>query len=259
MEISKVVADVQPTPRPANVLSIEAQALNVGQVEVGESSQTNEGRALSITKVNQTLAFNDLISIVNLTEDLTKEFEKLGSDLASNATRALGEEIGSVKLAQLEEEANVIVKDINDRVGPGKLPPRGDADETARFEIEQRIGRTLDYILPDGAEGAFGVKRVEYPSKEAIIGTIARVESARNRIQSLRNAVNETRTSLSKEVSTLEIARQNQISANPSPEEVEGFFTLARRTSKEIGRNPKESLTVASSGLGERAMKLLQI
>ena len=61
------------------------------------------------------------------------------------------------------------------------------AGDQIRLEVEAKIGKTLDVILPDDAKSAFGLNSLSFSTKESIISTITSVEKAQQQIEKLKD------------------------------------------------------------------------
>ena len=186
---------------------------------------------------------NQVITLANLAAEATAEIEKFVESIGGMAEQAGDPQISEHQRQVLEREANELVGEIKQRAqtssGDGTRPLAGDE---IRLEVEERLGKTLDFILPDGAIQGFGIGEISFSTKDLIINTIAKIESARDNIRQLREAVDRTVEGVKAGVQELEVALRNSEASDSSIQDVEQAARLAEETRVSIGENPRGAM-----------------
>ena len=202
---------------------------------------------------------NRVIDTINLIGDTTDDLEALTKSLGGILQQASGQEIPERRLNALESEANELVnkiKEIAVNAPSGRALPNSEQDKV-RSEIEERIGKSLDAILPDDAKHAFGIGPVTLSRKESIINTLAQIESAKKRLEETRSTTNDARIEVGNIISNLDVAAQNSEAAQTSVRDLDQAVQLATLARTEISIDPEEALGSVGD-LGRRATRLLE-
>lgn len=219
------------SPTSVNAVRSEPVALEVEPRS--KSAKSNEARD----------AVNRAISSVNSAADGIAEIEKLVESIDGIVEQASSENTSAERREALEREANELVGEIRRRAQAVRTeeppPPSGDK---VRGEIEEKIGKTLRFILPEDASEAFGLKDITFPSTESILRTRAEVERVRQRVEELRESIKETQSEVVKTVDSLEVALQNNEAAASSVRDLDEALQLVGNTSSKIGENREAAL-----------------
>ena len=192
------------------------------------------------TKTEEITRTSRLASAVNLASEAT--------DSLKNIVQELGGVVEQAKLApnapvELEQKAKQLLDALNSKIGDGSLPSRSDfPDDETRVELERQLGRTLDFIYPADTQNGFGIGDISFASKEAILNTVSKVRTARERIESLGDAVTGVKSDLSRKLKVQEVARQNVEASGASVRDLEEATLLADSTGELISRNPTLAL-----------------
>jgi len=248
MEVKNVRGDLlqvgtpgSQTPKPAikkvNNVSTDSEstALPADEVEIHASSG-QAARNVERTKVNSTIA------AVNVVSESADSIEKLVKSLDGLATQAAAEEIAEGRRTILQDEATGLVLEIKKAVrigGPTSTAP-GESDRI-RDEVEAKLGRVLEFLLPDNGKNSSGIGSVNFTTKESIIQTKTSIESARRQIEELRRVVHSIHNEVVSAVGKAEEDHKNN-DATPSVRDVEAALVLARDTQRTIGTEPNAAL-----------------
>ncbi|MCO6430562.1 MAG: hypothetical protein J5J00_06845 [Deltaproteobacteria bacterium] len=212
-------------------------------------------RSRSTAKSEIRARINEVINVTNVAADATTQISNLVKSIDGIVEQAKEDNITPQRRAVLEKEANELVDEIKkaaqSSASNGIRPLTG---EKIRLEVEERIGRTLEIMLPDEAKDAFGLGNFTFSTKETIISTIANVKEAERSILKLREAVQEASRSVSETASSVEVALQNLEASEATIRDVDAAIKLAGETKIGIGQDPESALEsvgqLDSSALG---------
>jgi len=201
---------------------------------------------------------NTVITVINLADEATGEIERLVRSIDGIVEQASQPEISTSRRDLLETEANTLVDEIRRRAvmasADGVRPLAGDP---IRLEIEQKIGKALDLILPKHAEDGLGLEQMNFSQKEAIIQTRAAVAEAQARLQEIKEAVDQARSAVHSTVDSVEVALQNSEAARVSIRDVDAAVHLAAAMTSGIRREPRSALD-SIEGLSGKSLGLLE-
>ncbi len=220
---------------------------------------------VSIDRKTTNLDNNDLrakvnaaINVTNVAEEATAEVEKLVKSLEGIVEVANDGSTPNERLGILDKEVKELVSAIGNLTKSKSLdgikPLAGDP---IRLDLEQKIGRTLEFILPDHSKDAFGLEKITVSKKEAIINTIATVEEGRKRLENLKASLDDASKSIRQVVSETEVALLNRESSEASLRDVDSAIKLANQTKRGIGSNPDRALR-STGDLSAVSLKLLE-
>lgn len=213
-------------------------------------------RSTDIKQINSKL--NEVIEAVNLASNATSDIEKLVKSIGGIIDQVDSGNLPANRRSILEDEANQLVLEIkvkaNVETESGVRPLSGDK---IRFELEQKLGKALEVILPDTAKNAFGLGKIGLSQKDAILQTRATVEAARQRLEELRKAVTDGQKDLEHTVNTVDVALQNSEASSVSVRDVDQALKLASDTKSAVGKSPEAA--IGSIGrLKASALELLE-
>ena len=201
---------------------------------------------------------NQVISAVNLASEATSEIARLVKSIGGIVEQVEDGKLSEPRAKILEKEANELVKEIrkqaSSKTSEGLKPLAGDP---IRLEVEEKLGKSLDLILPDSAKDAFGLSNITLSKKEAIIQTRVKVEEAEAGVEKLKKAVDETKSRVTKSVTEFDVAIQNKEASQVSVRDLDQALTLASRTSISISVNPEGALSSVGK-LDESVLGLLK-
>lgn len=240
----RAAASARPSDTPTPE-SIEPDAVSV------ETQPSNEASNLRSEA-------NKVISVINIASDATTEIDKLVKSIGGIAEQAQADDLTENRRAILESEANSLIDEIKQRAqnaeSDGVRPLAGDK---IRLEVEEKIGKALEIVFPEGAREAFGIGQVSFSPKEAILATITKIESAERQLSDLRSAVHSANESVRGVVDRVEVVLQNQEASGATLRNVDEALNLAGETRVTIGKDPKAALGSAEN-LNTRALDLLK-
>jgi len=243
---------LEPRPTSSSVLfssSLESFKSEAVIIETDSSTFTQSKNNDELTRTNR------LASAVNLTSNATKALKELMSSLEEIVDLATFEQLPS---NDLEKKANTILNEITAKIEFTAIVPQPALlDDNARVELEQELGKTLDFIFLEDAKESLGIGSISFASKDAIIDTVYKVRSARERIDSFSESLDYLRNSLGRKLTEREVARQNIEASGTTVRDLEEASTLAEFTKDSIGKNPLLALESAGN-FAKRAPDLLK-
>jgi flagellin-like hook-associated protein FlgL len=233
--------------------ALPSQAVKVdidSAVQDGEGSRDLRGKA------------NQAIDAINVAAEAASEIEKLvkGIDgivgqaqelLKSDSKNPQESQSETHRVPLLEQEANQLLGEIK-KLARSQAPNgvRPLAGDKIRLDIEEKVGKALEVILPNEASDAFGIDSLSLSSIDAIVNARANVEEARDRIQKIRDSITSTHKEVSSIVGQLEVAFQNSESARASIRDVDEALKVVSETSRKISGNPDGALKAIRIGKG---------
>jgi hypothetical protein len=266
MEVKDIVrtthADV--TTRPQLDSSSAISALKTSPIfastEATENSVRENAQSARTNAVRRHV--NDAVSRANLANQVTDQmrgiFESIGGILEQVTDPAAAESASTDRQRYLEREANDLLDEAKRVVQV--LRPDGETspeNEEIRSDVERKLKQTLDALFPEKADSGFGVGRVDFSTKEAIIDTVANVQKAQKQIEELSDSVHESTQQIRLSANFTEVALQNSEAAQSSVRDLDSALKLAYRARQGISGNPAEALGSVGS-LGERSINLLK-
>lgn len=213
-------------------------------------------RSADVKHINSKL--NEVIDAVNLASNATADIEKLVKSISGIVEQVDAGNLPANRRGILEDEANQLVSEIKVKAEveteAGVKPLGGDK---IRLELEEKLGKQLEVILPDTARNAFGIGRIGLSQKDAILQTRATVEAARLRLEELRSAVTDGQKQLEHTVNTVDVALQNSEASSVSVRDVDQALRLASDTKSAVSKSPEAA--IGSIGrLRASALELLE-
>ncbi len=228
------------TPKPASdnrnnnsSESVSSAALTADEVEI----TSNYAPAVRNSERSQ---FNTVISVVNVASEATDSLNKIVNSLDGLAKQAATEDISDSRRLTLQHEANDLVQEIRKAVqvsAPNGTKPL--AGDKIRVEVEEKLGKVLEFLLPDHSSDNLGISSVNFTAKESIIKTQTTIEAARRQIEQLRNAVHKIHRDIASAVESSDATHKVK---DTSVREVDVALVLAHDTNKDIGSNPRAAL-----------------
>jgi flagellin-like hook-associated protein FlgL len=200
---------------------------------------------------------NDLINVVNIAAQATTDIEGIVKSISGIVEQATNPELPDHRRATLEREGNALVDELKKAVNtttPSGLKPL--AGDKVRLEVEEKLGKTLEFILPDHSKDSFGISKISFSAKDSIIQTQTSIQTAREQIEKLRKAVDETKDVIQEKVTEVEVAFQNKEASESSIRDLDEALRVATETQKGIGTNPDSAIR-SFGGLGKGALGLL--
>jgi flagellin-like hook-associated protein FlgL len=201
---------------------------------------------------------NEVINATNLASEATDHITELVKSISGIVSQAKSEDITPQRRQILEQEANQLVEEIKNTAqvstSDGTKPLSGDK---IRLEVEERIGKTLDIVLPDDAKNAFGLGALKFSTKDAIINTVTSINNALESINKLREAVQATSKNVESAATELDIALQNSEASEASIRDLDKALKVATETRTVIISDPQKAL-VSLNKLDEKSLGLLK-
>lgn len=246
---TKLVVENKPA-RTTNQSANSKPATN----ETADVVISDQTRASGKTQVRQQL--NDVINVANVAKDVSGQIDRIVQSISGIIKQARQEGLPDQRRAALEKEANQLVEEIKKAAEtPASNGLRPLAGDKIRLEVEEKIGKTLDVILPDDAKNAFGITEINFSTKDSIISTIASVEQAEQNILRLKSAVEEASKNVSETAAAVDVALQNSEASETSIRDLDQALKLAAQTREIISEDPKKAL----KSLGAFSTKSFQL
>jgi flagellin len=212
----------------------------------------------SSARIQAVTTTNEVINATNIAAEATTEIKALVDSIGGIVELAGREDTSPQRTEVLEQEANDLIAEIQRRAqtpsASGIKPLAGDK---IRLELEEGLGRRLEFLLPSDAQDAFGLGPVRFPNKEAILDTVAKVAVAQEQIENLRGAVDKTISVLRETVSELDVATQNSEASQANVRDVNQAANLAQSTRQGIVSSPGSALGSVAA-LDSRVLNLLE-
>lgn len=202
---------------------------------------------------------NEAISSINIAADATDSIGKYLESIHGVIEQAqTPKELSPQRQQALEKEANQLVDEIKRTAKAVADVPSGvGPNDDVRKEIEEKLGKTLDALLPEDASRAFGIGPISFSRRDSIIQTITNVTAARQRIDEVRKAVQDSSSSLKNAVLSFEVAEQNGEASRVSVRDLDKAAELASTTESKIFQNPDTALNSVGN-LVVRSLELLK-
>lgn len=239
----------------ATLTSLVASTVGVNptdKISVPEKSSSNP------QNVELRKRLNEVISHVNVAEESTAKITEFVQSIGGLAEQVSTQEVTPERKAKLEKEGNELLDAIKRTAqtesSNGIKPLAGDE---IRVEIEQKLGKALDAILPDDAKRAFGLKSIDFSTKDSIISTVTKIKEAEVQLQKLRDAVSTVSKNVKNYADEIDVALQNQEASQVSVRDVDEALKLAHSTGKNISDAPQVALNSFSTP-DENALGLLK-
>ena len=199
---------------------------------------------------------NDLIGMVNLVSEAASEIGKFVESLDGIAEQAENNANNPTRVAALEKEANELLDEIKKKVttksDDGAKLFSGDK---IRLDLEKKLGKTLEVILPD-AEVGLDISEFRFTPKEIILNVRENIERARARVKNISDSLSSVKSEVEATLKSLDIASENSEASESSVRDVDQAFSLVERLSQSIPADTKEAY--AANRLTASSLKLLE-
>ena len=182
-------ATEQPRPRKQKPLTALSSAQVRSAQPESEAVEVESSRRAS-SEAKWRTQTNEVITITNLAAEATAAIEKLVESIGGMAEQAVDQATSGQQRGILEGEANELLGEIKRTAltaGTHSVHPL--AGDKVRLEVEEKLGKTLEFLLPDDATRGFDIGKIAFSTKESIISTIANITTAQQSIERLRDAV----------------------------------------------------------------------
>jgi flagellin-like hook-associated protein FlgL len=187
----------------------------------------------------------------------TEEIGKILGGVKGIVEQANTDGIGGRQLDLLEREANdlvVAIKELAKSTHANGVNPL--AGDKIKLEVEEKLGKTLEFILPDDAADSFGLQNISFSSKDLIIATITKVSVAQQQFEQLRRSVDQTGIEIKKTVAELESLFRNGEASEAIVADVDQALHLAEKTKKGISARPDVAMG-SIGGVNRRSVSVL--
>ncbi len=199
---------------------------------------------------------NQAIASINVATDATGSISQYLSSIDGFIEQAQSSDTSPQRREVLESEANQLVDEIKrtarevSSVAHAQIP-----NDDVRRDIEEKLGATLDALLPEERGNVPGLGPVSFSRKESIIETVTNVARARERIEDMRRSMRESSETLKNAVLSYEIAQQNSEAALASVRDVDAAAKLASKMQASIFSDPN----VALDAIGQVSPKVADL
>lgn len=235
---------------PANAPAVERQPQKspdpLGSLLGAESAEDSELVDIrSKTAVGNELRarINQAITVSNVASEATEQLARLVDSVGGIAEQAQDPGTSETRKGILEGEANQLIAEIQrtlkEATSGGVRPFAG---EKIRVELEKRLGKTLELVIPDDASEQFGLGTINFSTKDTILNTIAHVQAAQESISRIRDAVGDSIKTLHEAASTLDVALQNSEASQTSIRDLDEALKVTGETKILINKHPDEAL-----------------
>jgi flagellin-like hook-associated protein FlgL len=242
VDSGKVAQSVKSTPKQRSLSTLSAQSVDVARADSVSIKVDGQGARSESTAKSRERA-NALINVVNFAAEATQGIDDLVRSVSGIADQVGKPETPPARAQVLESEANSLVEEIRKQANrPGPDGVRVLAGDSVTVDLEEKLGKTLEVLLPDHASDAFGLGTIEFSTKDAVIATRANIEQARQRLEVLKEAVSGARNEVVSSVNQLEVALQNDEAARSSIRDVEGALEVSNTVRSDIKLNPGSAL-----------------
>lgn len=255
-----VVKDVPGTGVVAGPLAVDskppasADSKDASPDEAALSSVANTDDRLG--KVRESA--NQLINSINVASEATAAIDSIVRSISGIVQQASSEGVPENRLSKLEAEAKSLIEAIKSQVASvssGHTNPL--LGDPIRLEVEQEIGRTLDFVLPDHAKENFGLGAIDFSRKDLIISVRTSIERAQREIEELKHAMGASRKTVESTLNEVDVALQNTEAAHATVRDLDAALRLVGSASGGIRSNP-ESALASYRGFSKRALELLE-
>lgn len=262
MEVKKKTSSLRVTEPADSAPRLQRPIKNITSLAV----QSAEGKAdvrVELTArpdeaSDRLAATNEVIGIINFATQVTEEIDGLVRHVAGLTTQVSTDVVPEHRRSVLEHEAREAIAALRDRsFSAPQTPVGGSLDEAVRAELEQTLGRTLDFLLPETVATAFDLGKVDFSTKEAILRTQTTIEVARQRIEQLKSGLAGSRDVVQRALASEEIAVENRRAAGSSVRDLNHAMDLAGAAWSGIRGDPEGALSSIGI-LGERALRTLE-
>ncbi len=198
-----------------------------------DAASTNETRA----------SLNKIIAVVNVASEAATKIGTIVQSLGGIAEQASDPSQPPHRREALVKEADQLVTELQStmqtKAPDGSRPLAGDK---IRVEIEEKLGKALDLLLPDHSKDSLGLKTLNLTTKESIIQTKTVIETAKRQIEELHRSIEASRGQVQDLVDRADVAAQNNEAAQSSVRNLDAALTLAGDAQKGIEENPRDAM-----------------
>jgi len=221
--------------------SITPCAPEAVQLDVEASSaikQNNEERSQA----------NKMISTINLAQEATAEIGRLVKSVDGIAQQVESGNISKQRREVLESEANDLVSEIKRKAysSSESIKPLAD-DDKIKAEIERKLGKTLDDLLPNKDDEIFDIGEIKLDLKENIVNARASVARVQERVEKIQANIKEATKEIQSLITTIDVASQNTEASQVSIRDLDNALSVAVETGDLIERSPEEALQSAGA------------
>jgi len=201
---------------------------------------------------------NSVIDLVNNVSDTTAQIDQLVKSLGGILEQATSNQLPERRAQALESEANQLVSKIKEISGnSAKLSAASGDLNSVRNQIEAKLGKSLDQILPDDIKSSFGIDNVDLSQKDSVLQTLKKVKEARDKLGKVQEHATQAKHAVAGLLSSEEVAEQNSASAEATIRDVDQAVKLASNTRSGIFSNPDQALG-AVGNVADGSLKLLK-
>lgn len=241
--------------KPSTLLSNSKVQIQRGKVDTDFKVKSSQNINHS-AEIRQKL--NEVINTVNFAVDTTNELKSIVNSIAGIASQASNDDLTQQRKTALEREANSLISEIKKKAETstpeGIKPLLGDK---IALDIEKKLGKTLEFVLPDSAKDSFGLNPVSFSRKDSIIATITNIKKAQEQIERLKNSVAEVKEQVKSKADEIDVMVQNTEASFASVRDLDQAIQLAGNTKVGIKTDPERALSSLGK-LDSSALRLLE-
>ena len=190
---------------------------------------------------------NSIISTINLVQEATAEIGRLVKSIDGIAEQVESGDVSQERREILEAEANDLAAEIKRKAQDSSKSIRPLPADEIRAEIEEKLGRTLDDIIPAEDGSTFEIGEIKLDMRENIVNVRTSVARAQQRIETLQRTVTKAATQVKEIIDAHDVAAQNSEASQVSIRELDDALNLALETGSRISHSPLEALQSAGS------------
>jgi len=226
--------------RQKRISSLISTQVNPEAVELtvdnsSKSKATNEARSMA----------NSIISTINLAKEATSELGALCKSVSGIAEQASQKGITPERREILEQEANNLSKEIRLKSNNSAKTIEPIVTDKVKAEIEEKLGNTLEQLLPQENEEAFNLGEVKLNMREGIVNILTSVAKAQQRLNQLNDVIQNADTQVQSLVDEYDVAAQNSEASSASIRDVNDAVKVVSHTKHLIEQSPKTALQSA--------------
>ena len=229
-------------------------------VKDAQSSRSDINIRISSKSETQTVrsSANSVIDLVNNVSDATAQIDQLVKSLGGILEQASGNQLPERRAQALENEANQLVSKIKELAGnSSKYSTSASQDSTLRSQVEAKLGKPLEQILPSEITANFGIENVNLTQQDSVLQTLKKVKEARDTLDKIQKQATQAKDVVADFLSSQDVAEQNSASAESSIRDVDQAVKLASNTRSTIFNNPDQALS-AVGNVEDNSLKLLK-
>lgn len=185
---------------------------------------------------------NDILLRINEAVETTEEIGSILESITGIVEQAKNQNLPGERIKPLEVEAQQLADQASTKLekARGVITPVGVDDDTIK-KIEKKLAAALEQLYPTDNSN-IAAHDINFTTKEAIVNTLAKVESTRDRLLGLTRTVQETSEEIKRAVELTEVASENVEASSSLVRDLNQALDMASETSLKINEKPQLAL-----------------